>query len=746
MAKRDWNEITRENVITAIKTFLSDTPEYPAPRSTFLIYDGHKLPAKHIRGMAYRVAFGTEIKKNEYAGGLETVRFFEKLGFEVSYTGKVKNDNQQPEHEAISPKEKQPVVKAAQTDIVNIRIPSKGVIEQKNALQLLLNKLFNGDVVCEKTFPWMKTPGDIVGEYFKVYEILSNYRGNTTFAKKNVTLRCDFVVESQRLIIEYDERQHFTEARRLSLLAYTNVALNYDKQKWISACDTIQARDNDPANRDEIRAYYDSVRDIRAAEQGYKLVRIMHGQNDFSRQNAINDLKRMLDHETHDHPNKRTKSCQKKSLRVALYLQTSGERNRHNFKKSMSLVKKSDADLLVLPEACYTPFIHKIEKGSICDPDDFALFRELCLDLGKQIKKPVIVSSQDKYGKIFSLYVNPFSNEKETRSKLYIKHTMTDFSAFDLSNYREIAAELFQPILLGDFKIGMTICYDCNHALFSRLYGLGGIDVIVNGTGGNVVFDKWYKYNQARAIENNCYTFITMGGNETDENPNCYVFGFTPTGHELIPTCLNTNDKPKHNVPGAIYIFDTALDTAEDGIDASIDQQKRPNKQSDCDIPVADFDALLKQSEKITDSIYLLPHANENIIICCVNGNDILKAEKVLPLLYSKETKNIPNKKYIIYNRHDYVDETFYRSKLSVILKVRAMENYCVVLFEAANINNCYQAGKNRTAQVVAPTNGYYKIDLERASGPEAIWKNKMGMRKKWRNNFEWLIDYATTL
>ena len=65
----------------------------------------------------------------------------------------------------------------------------------------------------------------------------------------------------------------------------------------------------------------------------------------------------------------------------------------------------------------------------------------------------------------------------------------------------EIAKDLFDPILFKGYLIGMTICYDCNHALFSRMYGIYGIDLIINSTGGNVVYDKWFKYNKVRAIE-----------------------------------------------------------------------------------------------------------------------------------------------------------------------------------------------------------------------------------------------------
>lgn len=766
MEKHRWKDIEREDVLTAIDIFLSENPNYPAPRSTFLIYDGKKLPAKHIRGMAYKVAFGRDISKNEYAGGIETVRFFKNLGFEVSYTGKagtmpeantgIKQTSQE-QKSCLDAENKQEAVAAGSSikpeaekwapQEQAIKITPKGVIEQKNALQIHLNRLFDGDVVCEKTFQWMKTPDKIDGEFSNVYNALQQYRGDTSFAKKNVTLRCDFVIESQHLIIEYDERQHFTEARRLSLLSYPNVSVCYDRAKWIAACESIHAKDNQPANRDEIRAYYDSVRDICAAEHGYRLVRIMHGQTDFSSDGSIETVKCLLGLQTKQTPQEQKPKLPKKHpLRVGLYLQTNEAKNIISFKLDMGIVKKSNADIFVFPEVCYTPFTKKIERGDIKNEKDYAVFRDHCIKLSESIKKPVVVSSQDKNGLIFSLYANALASGAETREQLYIKHTMTDYSAFDLPNYPEVARDCFQPILLGEYRIGMTICYDCNHALFSRIYGLKDVDAIINSTGGNVVFDKWYKYNQVRAIENSCYTFVTMGGDGSGSNPNSYVFGFSPTGKEVIPTCLIGNDRPQHNISGGVYIFDTSTDNGEDGVDVSINQAKTPNKKSSFEISCANPKSVLNEAEKLSESIYLLPQEQSNVIICYVDGLDILKPEKVLALLYAKEIADIPRKKYIIYNEHGYVDDSFFQSKLSVVLKVRAMENFCAVIYDAKETKNCYQTGKNRTAQIVEPTDGLFKIDLERAGGPEVVWKNKQGMRESWRPNFEWLINHANVL
>ena len=40
MEKTIWTEITQDDVIKAIKSFLADATDYPEPRSTYLVYEG----------------------------------------------------------------------------------------------------------------------------------------------------------------------------------------------------------------------------------------------------------------------------------------------------------------------------------------------------------------------------------------------------------------------------------------------------------------------------------------------------------------------------------------------------------------------------------------------------------------------------------------------------------------------------------------------------------------------------------
>lgn len=86
-------------------------------------------------------------------------------------------------------------------------------------------------------------------------------------------LSFDFFVPGKCLVIEFDERQHFTLPRAASLRAYPDrTTLGFDKGKWIQLCEEINAGDNSPEYRDEQRAFYDAIRDIMAPRIGLKPV------------------------------------------------------------------------------------------------------------------------------------------------------------------------------------------------------------------------------------------------------------------------------------------------------------------------------------------------------------------------------------------------------------------------------------------------------------------------------------------
>ena len=165
----------------------------------------------------------------------------------------------------------------------------------KEALFEQLSILY-GLIECEKKYSWCAS--DTVFEGYKaVYNSILSYRHTPFLPKKVTLLPFDFVCEERKLIVEYDERQHFTHQRKLALVNYPNwVQLNYDKQTWIDLCDTVQASMNKKTDpyRDEKRALYDSIRDNVTENHGYKLIRLYHGQVDFEDKNVCDTLQNLV--------------------------------------------------------------------------------------------------------------------------------------------------------------------------------------------------------------------------------------------------------------------------------------------------------------------------------------------------------------------------------------------------------------------------------------------------------------------
>ena len=125
---------------------------------------------------------------------------------------------------------------------------------------------------------------------------------------------------------------------------------------------------------------------------------------------------------------------------------------------------------------------------------------------------------------------------------------------------------------------------------------------------------------------------------------------------------------------------------------------------------------------------------------------DIFHAECILLKMYSGKLAGYKNKKYVIVSKFKNLDFRLYETRLSSVLKVRAMENFCAVILESDIVNACYQTGFTRAAQVVKAVDGRYGLDTSRMNGPEAIWKDKQGMRKSWRSNFVWLCNECSRL
>ena len=169
--------------------------------------------------------------------------------------------------------------------------------DQKNHLRRKLNDIFGHELEVETTVDSIESISAAMypDDYADILTSLSNDRGNRDFDNNNRKLECDFVIKSQKIIVEYDERQHFTRSRAISLASYPNdICLGFDKQIWAQKSDAISAHDNDPKDRDERRAFYDSIRDIEGYRNGWIVIRFFHDEIDWSSNESLGLLKKRI--------------------------------------------------------------------------------------------------------------------------------------------------------------------------------------------------------------------------------------------------------------------------------------------------------------------------------------------------------------------------------------------------------------------------------------------------------------------
>lgn len=269
----DWTQVTIDHVRTACDHHDAGArPKRPA-QNTFLLLDGNRYPAKFIRGLAYKVATGVELDpSNDYAGGMETVRFFSSLGLTTEHNGQIHGQSSSV-----------PIAIPPRSTPKSVATPRR-LSPQKHSLFNLLEGRY-GLVEVEKSFPWLVVPNllQMSGITLNIFNALQAHRGYSAFITPGFELKCDFVLPNERLIIEYDERQHFTEPRAISLDQYPpGLQVGFDIEVWASECQRVQAVDPLPPHRDEQRAFYDSLRDILATENGYTVVRFRDGDHDWT--------------------------------------------------------------------------------------------------------------------------------------------------------------------------------------------------------------------------------------------------------------------------------------------------------------------------------------------------------------------------------------------------------------------------------------------------------------------------------
>jgi hypothetical protein len=257
--------ITRDHVLLAIKEISQQgVPEKRQSRDFVLLFQGNLFPPKYVISVANRYANGRELDPSQFSGGRESNSFLIDLGFEISrritrrpvFKGDLRNPNSRAKIAMMCGHDER----------------CKGC---KESVRNFLERIY-GEVRSNYTLGYGALPADFADLPFhatlqEIYQSLQQFRSQTDFVHTQVLPPVDFFVPNPGFVVEFDESQHFTACRKLALSKYpSNLPLGFNKEKWSRLCNEIDARDNEPAYRDEQRAWYDTLRDFVPVANGLK--------------------------------------------------------------------------------------------------------------------------------------------------------------------------------------------------------------------------------------------------------------------------------------------------------------------------------------------------------------------------------------------------------------------------------------------------------------------------------------------
>ena len=145
----------------------------------------------------------------------------------------------------------------------------------KERVHELLSAIY-GDCRTHRQFSWPARPEDyadtVIGTTLqRIRDALGDLRGHRDFIKSAQMPPCDYFIADPPFIVEFDENQHFSRPRWVALANYPdNVAVGFSVSQWQELCRAIDAVDDTPIDRDERRAWYDTLRDLLPLVHSFK--------------------------------------------------------------------------------------------------------------------------------------------------------------------------------------------------------------------------------------------------------------------------------------------------------------------------------------------------------------------------------------------------------------------------------------------------------------------------------------------
>lgn len=481
--------ITKSCILEAIQHIRRDgVPSRRKSRDYCLAKDGDHFPPKYTIALAHKIATGRFLRSDEFEGGSESNKFLESLGFDII---ECTCGSQNKTKLSILPSD--PKMETEPTSKL-IRHSDERCPECKIRVHEILERIY-GECVREHKFQWSTrissySETSIFHALQKVATALEGYRGFgfENFVRAKTLPPCDFWVPDPGFIVEFDESQHFTKLRKLSLSKYPDAnPLGFSRSRWTALCEQHNAKDNNPPYRDEQRAWYDTLRDIIPSLKGFLPTLRLYAR-DFAwcllDPDSNDDRRRFLNIAFQDSaPSSQAMektdtqlATEHSTLRVALVFPKVNATTLNGVPPSGAGAQEPDiptlasfagetVDFVLFPES----YISSVDNTRI----------KLLLKLASDLDAPLLVGAVEKNFNLAGdsadwqilLRIDPDGSCRH----LYTKHSTAEAVAFEKPDWEPNT--MLPTFELGNVKVGATICHDQYLGLLPRFLASRGARV-----------------------------------------------------------------------------------------------------------------------------------------------------------------------------------------------------------------------------------------------------------------------------
>ena len=530
---------------------------------------------------AHQVATGELLPSDRFSGGPESNEFLRRRGFAV-----IECDCRGSVREGPGAAVPPPSVRRARTSL------SKPHSERCHACKIRVGQLLEriyGACVRNHRFRWRTGLAAYAGTSIEpvlrdVAAALEGYRGYGvgTFVRTQMLAGCDYWVPDPGFIVEFDESQHFTSLRKLALAVYADGHhLGFPASRWLELCEQHDARDNDPAFRDEQRAWYDTLRDLVPSTTGLQPTVRLYARDrvwcslDLD---SNEDRKRFSDliHEGGSRSRRTTvircpTARPESSLRAALVLPQvadppNGPGAQQPAVPTADLLAGEAIDFVLFPEG----YVSASDRGRA------ESLRRLAADLNAPLLVGAVDTTVDATRRAWQVLLR--FDPDGSRSRVYVKHSTAGAVAFERSDWEPSSA--LPTFELAGATAGATICHDQYLGLLPRALAARGARLWVNPSFKNVTDIKWSSILRLRAVENRFFSLCTLHYDVSRRRT--HPFGFSPDGAELRarePGSDTARPLSECCEAGSIYVVDLDMTKVGEPLDWSkIPSDHKPRK------------------------------------------------------------------------------------------------------------------------------------------------------------------------